>query len=71
MAITAIAFIEISIAAFAYSVVMLGFISLHFAIINTTAAWVLSAPAVYFGAYRTALAKAAVQGRVEHTTITY
>lgn len=63
MGIASTAFIEIALTALSYSVVTLGAVSANFAITVTIVVWLFSGPIVYFGAYRTALAKIALSPR--------
>jgi hypothetical protein len=59
MGIAAIVFIELTITALCYSSVEIGLLSVSFAVGLAALMWLLSGPIVYFGAYRTALAKIA------------
>lgn len=63
MGIASTVFIELGITALFYSAVKLGLVSANFAIINTIVVWLFSGPIVYFGAYRTALAKSVLSPR--------
>jgi hypothetical protein len=63
MGIASTAFIELAMTALCYSAVKLGLVSANFAVTVIIVVWLFSGPIVYFGAYRTALAKIALSPR--------